>query len=103
MLIRFKTKLYRKPASVSAFPKRIYGTKCTLPHRSGRCMSITPCGDHTQLSSLPGSFSYLFPATRIRHSTREKFTRHTSGDDGLPFPLRSVKALQGKAISICQP
>ena len=31
----------------------------TIPHRSGRCMSITPCGDQTQLcSGRFGTFTY---------------------------------------------
>jgi len=66
-------------------------------------MSTTPWGDHTQLSSFPGSFSY-FPATvRVRHSTREKLIRHSSPGLGTPFPDRPTNALQGKASSTVQP
>src|ERR1019366_10794079 len=42
-------------------------------------MLISPCGDHTQLSSgLRGTFRYCWPLLSICHSTREKFIRHES-------------------------
>src|SRR5437870_12410335 len=67
-------------------------------------MLITPCGDQTQLSSFsPGGFTYLPSTTLVRHSTREKLTRHSSPAAGRDTGAREANALHGKAISILQP
>src|ERR1035441_7303242 len=65
---------------------------------------MTPCGDHTQLSSgLPGTLRYGLPPASICHSTREKFTRHESPGRGRDTGAREANAVQGKAISTVQP
>src|ERR1035441_9386271 len=65
---------------------------------------MTPCGDHTQLSSgLPGTFRYGLPPASICHSTREKFMRHDSPVGGRETGAREANAVQGKAISTVQP
>src|SRR5471030_432491 len=81
-----------------------YSVNRTLPHRSGTCMSIRPCGDQTQLASFwPGGLTYWPSTTPVRHSTREKLTRHWSPADGRETGAREANAAQGKAISTIQP
>src|ERR1017187_9584686 len=66
-------------------------------------MLIRPCGDQTQLSSgRLGTFTYFPPVTLVRHSTREKLTRHWSPVAGVLTGAREAKAAQGKAISTVQ-
>src|ERR1017187_4861202 len=67
-------------------------------------MLISPCGDQTQLSSgRLGTFTYFPPVMLVRHSTREKLTRHWSPVAGVLTGAREAKAAQGKAISTLQP
>src|SRR5471030_1319780 len=81
-----------------------YRVNRTLPHRSGTCMSIRPCGDQTQLSSFwPGGFTYLPSTTLVRHSTREKLTRHSAPSAGRETGAREANAAHGNAISTVQP
>src|SRR5438874_539086 len=64
---------------------------------------MSPWGDHTQLSSGPGSFTYLPSCTLVRHSTREKLTRHCSPADGRTTGAREANDVQGNAISRLHP
>src|ERR1700686_4047562 len=67
-------------------------------------MLIRPCGDQTQLSSFwPGGFTYLPSITLVRHSTREKLTRHSSPAAGRETEAREANAVHGNAISTIQP
>src|SRR6185369_1068436 len=80
---------------------------CKYPHRSGRCMSINPCGDHTQLCSVLLVFRYFPSATSVSHSTREKLIRHRSPSFGgsgvtLVFTI-SCSPFHGHLISTVQP
>src|ERR1035441_4313606 len=69
---------------------------------------MTPCGDHTQLSSgLPGTLRYGLPPASICHSPREKFMRHDSpgcgrgerrpgeGDRHRPAAVAIARVVQG--------
>src|SRR5688500_2974175 len=68
-------------------------------------MLTTPCGDQTKLSSFVlGTFRYLPSTISCCHSTREKFTLHSSfgaGGDGLC--ANSASAFHGRAISTVHP
>src|ERR1035441_6676375 len=65
---------------------------------------MTPCGDHTQLSSgLPGTLRYGLPPASICHSTREKLRGHDREACGREPGAREANAVQGKAISTVQP
>src|SRR5262245_1529700 len=68
-------------------------------------MSITPCGDHTQLcSGRLGTFRYVPPATSTSHSTREKLIRHWSPfRGGTVHVASSFKLFHGQRISTVQP
>src|SRR3954452_18843495 len=68
-------------------------------------MSITPCGDHTQLSSrLPCTLRYLPPTTSCSHWTREKLTRHWSPSrGGTGAAVSSLSPFHGQATSTDQP
>ena len=68
-------------------------------------MSITPCGDQTQLSSgLPFTLRYLPSTISMSHSTREKLIRHWSPSfGGIATPLSSFSPFHGQAISSVQP
>src|SRR5262245_15997572 len=67
-------------------------------------MSITPWGDHTQLSSRVLGILWYFPsAISFRHSTREKLTRHWSPSSGGTFRWEcSASDFQGIANSTDQ-
>src|SRR5262245_43967793 len=68
-------------------------------------MSITPCGDQTQLcSSFPFTLRY-FPSTiSVSHSTREKLIRHWSPSlGGIATPDNSLSPFHGHLISTVQP
>src|SRR5260370_14921128 len=68
-------------------------------------MSMTPCGDQTQLSSLVSlTRRYLPSAISCRHSTREKLMRHWSPSlGGTSRPVSSFKPFHGQAISTVHP
>src|SRR5438067_10184460 len=68
-------------------------------------MSITPCGDHTQLcSGRPFTFTYLPSATSVSHSTREKVISHLSPSfGGTGTPVSSFSPAHGQRISTVQP
>ena len=68
------------------------------PHIQGRCMSTTPIGDQTQLSSGPSRRRYLPSTTSCRHCTREKSIRQTSPACGGQLPRHhSRMSSQGQA------
>ncbi|MEY3457997.1 MAG: hypothetical protein RL215_1154 [Planctomycetota bacterium] len=57
--------------------------KVMRPHVSGRCISTTPWGDQTQLSSrIPGSRFPCSSRESSGHWTREKFIRQISPGAG---------------------
>src|SRR5437762_12185728 len=68
-------------------------------------MSITPCGDHTQLcSGLPFTFRYVPSPTSVSHSTREKLIRQRSPSrGGTGTPVNSLSPAHGQRISTVQP
>src|SRR5262245_46841646 len=68
-------------------------------------MSITPCGDQTQLcSDLPFTFSYFPFFTSTSHSTREKLIRQRSlSFGGNATAESSFNPENGQRISTVQP
>src|SRR5262245_51252061 len=67
-------------------------------------MSITPCGDHTQLcSGLPFTLRYFPSTTSLSHSTREKLIRQRSPSFGGIDAPSSFNPTHGHLISIVQP
>src|SRR5690348_17290730 len=78
---------------------------CTYPQVSGRCMSITPCGDQTQLcSGRFGILTYLPSLISMSHSTLEKLIRHWSPCfGGAGQPANSPSVFHGRANSTVQP
>src|SRR4051812_4117879 len=82
-------------------------TKKRYPHFSGACISMIPCGDHTQLCSgndLPVTLSlhltYLPFVISVSHSTREKLMRQNEFSfGGAALPLKKLSAVKGMAIS----
>src|SRR5262249_57827348 len=68
-------------------------------------MSITPCGDHTQLCSGRSFTLRYFPSMiSVSHSTREKLIRHWSPSlGGIGTAASSLSPFHGHLISTVQP
>src|SRR6185503_9764781 len=86
-------------------PLSLLVENCSTPHISGRCISMTPVGDQTQLSSgWLGTLIYAPLVTVTCHSTREKLMRHCSPSEGGPaWRARSERTFHGNASSTVQP